>query len=383
MPTPHRRSCQQCVKAKRRCDLGTPCYRCRVRRVPCTYDAVAGDALRQSRAEALQTSEETIPQDVLPAFPDQNLDWNEIMDDIDDFVIPDQLAVIQPQPAGTVLTGSIYQERVVHAVKQLKKWPLDFARNASAPFINLKAYKDEIPDILRDALGMCSLYAHRTDHNEKVVFQCLSQAASKCMARLAGVTESTLLTERLAITQALCLYKTMQLYDGDITMRANAETALPLFVTYLRSLRDSLFSSLYDQKALMLQSAGLSESPDDWHNWLLLESVRRTLVAGFCIEELFLFLKQGWDDGVDFQRISFFAQQSLWKAQTFYQWRQAYRTKLPLPVRFDDWSHDIAAASPDDMDELGMTMMTLVKGVDYCRSWVGDENLEKFDLVPH
>src|SRR4051812_16957221 len=113
MPSPYRRSCRDCAKAKRRCDLNSPCYRCRVRSLQCTYEkdtrsarnvALAEVAGVEDSASTVSPQNETIinaaqmsdvnmvagPLDAynnnvtadltmtgsaLPSFPDYDLDW--------------------------------------------------------------------------------------------------------------------------------------------------------------------------------------------------------------------------------------------------------------------------------------------------------------------
>src|SRR5689334_4475841 len=122
MPAPVRRACISCIRAKRRCDLAIPsCYRCRVRARDCEYPNVARPAQkhRQQTDGPSRDADEEVAQpslsnninglswvpDIdqplavddddlqiatvmaddasLPAFPDFNLDWSDIMQSLE------------------------------------------------------------------------------------------------------------------------------------------------------------------------------------------------------------------------------------------------------------------------------------------------------------
>ncbi|CAI7658872.1 unnamed protein product [Penicillium pancosmium] len=370
MPSPYRRSCRDCVKAKRRCDLNFPCYRCRVRSLQCTYEnslntrpiaepGVADDedytstvsppSVSWTNAAQMQDVNTAVgPLDVynnapvgltltgsaLPFFPDYDLDWPDIMEDIDRFAAPDQVGVDNSAPSRSVLAGEIYQERIISAVKQFKSWPVN---------------------------------------------RCISQAARRLVT---DHYESDNMSpiEQLASTQALCLYQVIQLFDGDIALRSQAEVAGPVLDRWLRKLKchvkpvsDTLRNSIHTAPA-----------HDAWQTWVFDECVRRTLIVGFSIEGLYSFLKNGWDASHhDFAELGFYAQRALWSAPSEYFWLAALKDHLLLPVWFRTWESDMSQAQPADMEELGVIMMGFIKGMDYCRHWLGKEALHKFGLTLH
>jgi hypothetical protein len=186
------------------------------------------------------------------------------------------------------------------------------------------------------------------------------------------------LTEQLASVQALCLYQIVQLFDGDIALRSQAEAAGPVLDRWLRRLKchakpvsDALRNAIHTESA-----------HDAWWAWVFDECVRRTLIVGFSIEGLYSFLKNGWDASHhDFAELGFYAQRALWTAPSEYFWLAALQEHLLLPVWFRTWESDTAQAQPSDMEELGMIMMGFIKGVDYCRHWLGKEALHEFGLT--
>ncbi|KAJ5404121.1 hypothetical protein N7509_003992 [Penicillium cosmopolitanum] len=415
MPSPYRRSCRDCVKAKRRCDLNFPCYRCRVRSLQCTYESplntrpiavpdVADDEDSTSTvsppsvswtnaAEMPDVNPAVGPLDVynnapvgltltgstLPFFPDYDLDWPDIMENIDRFAAPDQVGVDNSVPSRSVLAGEIYQERIISAVKQFKSWPGMYASRGHIPFIHARLYKNHLPLAMQEALGMCSLYTQRNSHNEHLVNRCISQAARRLITEHCE-SDNMSPIEQLASAQALCLYQIIQLFDGDIALRSQAEVAGPVLDRWLRKLKCHA-KPVSDALTNLIHTA---HAHDAWQTWVFDECVRRTLIVGFSIEGLYSFLKNGWDASHhDFAELGFYAQRALWTAPSEYFWLAALTDHLLLPVWFRTWESDIAQAQPADMEELGVIMMGFIKGMDYCRHWLGKEELHKFGLTLH
>jgi hypothetical protein len=319
----------------------------------------------------------------LPAFPDYELDWTDIMTNIDSFLVPDQMETFGP-PKRSVLAGEIYQERIVYCVRRLKEFPSLLVRQGSTPFIHHSLYAGNIPMMMQDALGICSLYGQKGEQNAALVFRAISHKASRLVEDYSSIGASPM--DQLAAVQALTLYQIIRLFDGDIRQRADAERA------------DVTLNAWTNQLKLRMQPLGGDSSPqsdqvqtlltptattDSWRSWIFAESLRRTLIASFSVQGLYCFLKNGSDDSHhDFADLSFYAQQALWNAPSEHYWRLAVEEKSTLPLRFSHWDEDIADAEPADIEILGMIMMALVKGVDYCQKWVGQtQELQRFGLA--
>jgi hypothetical protein len=125
-----------------------------------------------------------------------------------------------------------------------------------------------------------------------------------------------------------------------------------------------------------------SRTGDSWKSWLVAESLRRTVIMGYTLQGFYCFLKNGWDDSHhEFNELSFYAQRALWTAASESQWQSALEKRPALLIRFKQWNEDISSATPADIDDLGMVMMALIKGVDYCSRWAGDDFVEDFGVV--
>ncbi|KAJ5160879.1 uncharacterized protein N7482_007883 [Penicillium canariense] len=319
----------------------------------------------------------TLTGSEIPFFPSYDLDWPDIMENIDSFAVPDQVGADNTAPTRSVLAGEIYQERIISAVKQFKSWPGMYANRGHIPFIHARLYTDHLPSVMQEALGICSLNAQRNSHNEHLVNRCISQAARRLLKKHCELDDMSI-TEQLASVQALCLYQIVQLFDGDIALRSQAEAAGPFLDRWLRQLK-CYAKPVSDA---LRNATPVGSAHDAWRAWVFDECVRRTLIVGFSIEGLYSFLKNGWDASHhDFAELGFYAQRALWTAPSEYFWLAALQDHLLLPVWFRTWEADTAQAQPSDMEELGMIMMGFIKGVDYCRHWAGKEALDQFGLA--
>jgi hypothetical protein len=312
-----------------------------------------------------------------PSFPDYDLDWSDVMANIDSFAVPDKVGADNTAPARSVLAGQVYQERIIYAVKTLKSWPGLYAERGHIPFIHAHLYARHLPSVMQEALGVCSLHAHQNDCNGRLVARCVSQAARRLVNEHHELDTLSPI-EQLASVQVLCLYQIIQLFDGDVSLRSEAEAARPLLDQWIRQLKHRakpVDSPLED-------AVSRTSTHDAWWGWVFDECVRRTLIVGFTIEGLYSFLKDGWDASHhDFTDLSFYAQRALWDAPSGYFWRTALQDRLLLPVRFPSWDADTANAQPSDLEELGMMMLAFIKGLDYCREWAGKESLGRFGLL--
>nr|POE53520.1 transcription factor gsfr2 [Quercus suber] len=387
MPTPYRRSCRQCVTSKRRCTLTSPCHRCRVHSLPCSYLNGVWDQAAVPRtvtapeldgasiyrpndfAEAMQPASNAVDEGMLSGLTDHALDWNEIMRNIDDLAVPE----VEGETSNSLpLPHHVFHERVVYAVKQIKTWPICFANDLQNPFININLYADQPPGVLTEALGLCSLYTHRNARNELIVHNCISNAVQRSFQEFSN-TSDWLHHQRLSIVQALNTYRIIQLFDGDITMRREAEAMTPRFHALLRECKD-LYIGVHDELSDLGPDRIAGAETDSWRTWLLSESIRRTILVGWIIECAYSFLKDGVDDDKDLECLTFFVQKSLWQAPSSYHWQRSLRTLPWLPAKVQTWRADTASVRPTDLDELGMIMTLLVKGLDYFRDWIEAES---------
>lgn len=127
-------------------------------------------------------------------------------------------------------------------MSRIKAFVTDMATRNTTPFMHCLLYRDYTPECIVSCFSTSVLYANRTPMNTAMVMRALHGGARDLVT-----TESarfvTTTVERLARSQALLMYQVIRLFDGDITLRAQAEKDFPLLNAWLVELckmRDNL-----------------------------------------------------------------------------------------------------------------------------------------------
>ncbi|KAF5676711.1 RAS small monomeric GTPase [Fusarium circinatum] len=375
------------------------CYRCRVRSIECLYprpstrralaqsskdlpQESARATLNESRTESQNASTLSyITSDVdnlaLPPFPDYDLDWQEAMTNLNNFLVP---VLLNPHDTAekNVLAGEKYQRRIVYTIERFKSYPKQLVLHGQIPFIHRRIVEKYLPPPLTRTLAICALYQTKCETNQQLVYSTIQQHADE-LIDLIQLADSDV--DLLSSVQAFILLQILRLLDGDIRQRANAENMKTFFVNSIRRLQQRMIS--VEESTQILSSQLRTPGSDTWVSWCLTESLRRTIIIGYSLHGLYSFLRNGWDDAHhEFPALSFFGQRALWSSTSRFEWESAVANCHTLPIRFAHWELDMATAKPEDMDELGVIMMALTMGMDDCCRWVGDDLLEKFDLKP-
>ena len=131
--------------------------------------------------------------------------------------------------------------KVHFIVETLKGYPLMFSRNSHTPWMHRQLYQDKMEPSVQVCFSISTLYSNVTDSNKSSVFKLLCQGP----VDLKRLPETSIPRERLARTQALFLYQIMRLFDGDITLRSQAEKDMLLLEAWVGDLckiRDNLES---------------------------------------------------------------------------------------------------------------------------------------------
>ena len=78
--------------------------------------------------------------------------------------------------------------------------------------------------------------------------------------------------------------------------------------------------------------------------------------------------------------MSFTTQAALWNAPSEYHWREVCREKKHFQVIIWEWDTAVGNWKPNDLDELGIVILTGLKGMDITSHWLGREHLERWGL---
>jgi hypothetical protein len=170
-----------------------------------------------------------------------------------------QLGKLQPLP----MLGDKSGKRVL---SQIREFPGMFALRAETPFIHKALYPNfSFPRHLRAAFGICGASAMINDHNRQLLFQALDAEMVELLSRAMTGT----LLDQLTRLQAAVLYQVVRLFYGSLEDRIIAE-------------RQEFLVRSYALKLLHRADEELQQAPrQTWEEWILAESVRRTVIVAF------------------------------------------------------------------------------------------------------
>lgn len=268
------------------------------------------------------------------------------------------------------------QARVEFVANKLAAVPKTFSEQGQTMFIHRILFQERNPPALQDALSSCALYCLKNTDNQALVFRNVEQRRHQLIANTDLLLASKMdLVEAL---QALILYQIMRLFDGDIRLRAQAEADEPVLMMWAEQL--SLCTCQVRPPPAPAEAQLLVQNTAEWRRWLIEESSRRTVITAFMLKGVYDFLKLGCDTVPDHSQVSFTAQAALWNSQLEISWRRAYSERDSLEVQVTYWDEAIARAKPDDLEELGVLIMTMLKGIEATRRWVGHSHAIRYGL---
>ncbi|KAF3032463.1 hypothetical protein E8E12_002626 [Didymella heteroderae] len=271
------------------------------------------------------------------------------------------------------LECSILYARVAYCANRLSLLPHVFASTGQTMYIHRQSFEALQPPALQKAMSACALYSMQTPLTKPLVHQVLQHDAHHLLSTTDPSTCSN--HDLLAALQALLLYQLIRLFDGDIRLRATAESDEATAILWASELRTRACAV-----SLPLQPvATLADEAEDWQLWLFHESIRRTVVTTFLLRGVYNYLKTGTDvpTGVG---VYFTAQERLWNAQSEMGWARAKVQCLELQVFVNAWDELIALANPDDLEELGVLVMSMLWGLPATQNWLGYELCVRYGL---
>ncbi|KAF2003923.1 hypothetical protein P154DRAFT_74286 [Amniculicola lignicola CBS 123094] len=269
--TTRRKSCQACVKAKRRCDLSFPrCKRCVDKSLDCKYKSAgkvlekAGEGVVPQKAPEVfivndfskldrpagtpstsSSSPFQVGNDINPGVPD--LDWSHVDPNLTSLFqtssdssrsrrspsserplfppeydgrsalgqsLPDFQILDSLQPSGNPFYPAYLNDaQVLFIVTQLLKFPYTLARTGSTPFMHSTLWSTTTPDPYVDAVTLSALSLVRTPQTTPL----LNQGISQKIKNMAHCWSDWGIDEHLAAVQALIIYQIIRLFDPDLS----------------------------------------------------------------------------------------------------------------------------------------------------------------------
>lgn len=315
-----KKSCKQCVKAKRRCDLGFPCCkRCFSKALDCTYPNAA---VREAEVIIRQQTPDLAP---LPHASDSDLvsglqpTHTEAFDpailqvpdsnsgsgsgsERDEIVAAGNgrngtaVRSVHVRGGGTssaagqallwrrsqepavsrTLLPKIWapswlnEEQVLFMISRLRSFVPTLAFTGSNPFIHAHLYKTTQPPAFQDSMALSALYLAKTKQNAGI----LASAIDQKIKAMVAAAKTWSLHEHLAAVQALITYQLIRLFDGDLGLQASAARQNRLLELWTAQLWKRSFA----------EPIAFSRP---WDAWVFYESLRRTVMMS-------VFTRGGW-----------------------------------------------------------------------------------------
>ncbi|KAJ4194286.1 hypothetical protein NW755_003045 [Fusarium falciforme] len=396
-PPPRRKSCAACTKAKRRCDFAVPaCLRCSQRCIPCQYPS------RTPRGQTTTTNSSSSPETIMPGLLtnesasstppavgqlDEPIvdDFNAVIADIDtnfnelaSFDVPlddATLDLIQPSldlsPPSTKEFGAIPEaitSRLKWSIAEIQKAPSTMVLENQTPWCHALLYKNEMPRSMHDAHAACALYLAKNRVNSPFIFRSIETRVNDLLSAPPPVTPF----ECLAHTHALLLYQIIRLFDGDIGARASAERMIPAIESSAMALFSHVQFDLDRTSTCSLPLFPIAPTKAFWMDWILQESLRRTLLFTFYFMQIYRIMaghKGLQCDGRMGLCHSWTLSAHLWHARSPLAFAEAWMNKKHLVVTDALFGKVLQEAMAHDIDVLGRIFISSLLGVDEAEGW--------------
>ncbi|KAK8140062.1 GsfR2 [Apiospora sp. TS-2023a] len=267
-------------------------------------------------------------------------------------------------------------------INELKRFPHDLATRGETLFLHRELYRDSMPPAIRAAIGVSAMFALLSDHNRQMLFRVVDAEVLELLRMEPSLRDASAqangndgvgndsdndnnsngltLIEELARLQAFLLYQMMRLFGAGIEQRIVVEQQHILLTTWaLRLLtRSEAEVIVVDDRRHPRASA----DDNQWHAWLVAESVRRTVLTVYIFYAMYSLATHGFC--ADFPVL----------------------TKLPVSDAFGLWhsgTADLIQKHQRDDRDTGKTLAY----DEYTQSWAVSplkrmDPFEKFLIVP-
>jgi hypothetical protein len=260
-------------------------------------------------------------------------------------------------------------------LKMMQSWFERWAMTGSNPFIHSRLYSANFPACVQLALATLSIYIHKTSANTEIILQTVEDRSNQLLKENGillenlGVEESNDdeeeeigLFEQLARLHALMVYQIIGLFDGDIRSRHVAEKHMAIQDGWADKLLRSAANALSHNSPVLPQVSQYFPGPhthtqQQWHLWILSESIRRTWHIAVGLSSMYFMLLQGWTLGPG--GIMYTNSRGIWDASSAAEWEERCMVRdVAFLQRFESWRL-LEEATPADVDEFGKAMLEI------------------------
>jgi hypothetical protein len=161
-------------------------------------------------------------------------------------------------------------------IEQLKSYPRTFGQHGETTFIHKELYRDQLPHMIRAAFGVSAAYACTNEGSKSMLFRTLDAGVQELLEQALDET----LLEALARLQAMALYQIIRLFHGDLRQRTLAEQQ--------ENMVGAWGLQLLQRASVELRGPNLT-----WKDWMIAESIRRTVLVTFMLYGVYSVFKHG------------------------------------------------------------------------------------------
>lgn len=399
-----RKSCSECVKAKRKCDIGQlRCTRCSRQNLTCTYPSHSNLQSTLSGAENLGSYDEPLlPSAAIPDVVDAgdttypfdlealNIPTtigSQLLDlDVSTAITSltslshftdgstdgaDQMATqrfywsVTPSTFSSANIAPLAMSRIGYAIDQLKLAPRTMVQSNSTPWSHAMVYDEHMPRSLQNAYAACALYIARNDLNAGFV----ARHITSCVDDLIATPLPTAPIEVLARAHALMLYQVMLVFGGDIRLYSRGEALVPHLEEISNLLLGLNAQQIDPSGSLPLYPSAAARAA--WTNFVFRETLRRTVLSLFQFVAL-CYLLHGQlspcsHEGLQGNKVTLSA--LLWSVKSALDFAVVWNEKKRFLVHELDFTEVLRDAQPDDIDTFAKMMLVGLQGIDDIKGW--------------
>ncbi|KAF5655657.1 hypothetical protein FHETE_11162 [Fusarium heterosporum] len=259
----------------------------------------------------------------------------------------------------SIYTSKIFQARAEYAASRLVHQVRTLAETGQTSFIHHSQVNCSA--ILRDAFAVSSLTETCNLANESLILSeitrragLLIEATETAISMRPPSPHSAIDIDLLPAVQAMLIYQCIRLLStGDISQQTQAELdgmSLARWVDILQE--QTQWSCDYQPSSTQLDLSV-------WKGWVQAESIRRTMIFAELLNSIHTFLRFGlYQPSLRMAKLNLTGQVAIWEARSPAEWHQARCQKPWVELNILSFHNGIKTAFPDDLDELGIIILT-------------------------
>ncbi|CEJ61871.1 hypothetical protein PMG11_10387 [Penicillium brasilianum] len=321
-PVTLRRSCQTCIKGKRRCDqLWPKCSRCLGKGRNCEYDNAPLTATSDSRRSLIKKAPHNRRQ----------------------VALSHQIRT----PLRLEIAKEYDQSAIRFLVHGLREYPRAFVISQKTDFIHPETYSSGLPAVIQDAHVLCGLYGHRAPQgNMSDILYFLRMRSDEIYHHF---SRSSSFNDLLGCSQALILVQCILALDQDLPSQYSEDTS---------SMLEKVAKRLWEQAPVQLPSTLTQRQA-----WLLAESVRRTIIVSLMLRSAYSLNTRNYSVRTPFvDALPFDVRTSLWDDDSNQALADQDSGLSGSMISLHEYSDAVETGSVHNINKFGALILAACKG---------------------